>query len=273
MMVEAATTYVQISREEIHEWLNDPDPKIWKNGGWRGKWELSDGTAGIYLLKLSPTVAIKFSSTVTKTGVVVQRAQASMQLSMVSIPHDFVVNKVAQDRGHFARTLKWRKNWAEGIDVFVEAYTKASKFYDRIAEIEDRAVYAAKWKKTIEETPGWESSSLKWLHNKLQSSSFLSREQETECLETISKMAREAEEKARPPQAPPTSPSVDSRLVALRALWKAADAVGNERSKQFVQSLGEWVKSGKDLTPRQNEVIVKMMHDFRLGVHAPTFGG
>jgi len=125
------TTYVDISRQDIEDWLNT-FPRF------RGKWWLVEGRAGIYMLPLSNNVAIKFSSTVGTQDRGLSRGGASAQLRLVSLQTGQVLNKKAQGQRGFYRTINWKKNWKKGVDTFVQTYTKSADFYERIALAEDR---------------------------------------------------------------------------------------------------------------------------------------
>ena len=87
-------SYVNITRTELEDWLTT------KNYSW----ERVKDKQGVYLITLSPTVAIKLSSTQTKHDHAMGRGFASMNLTLVSHVNGWTLNRKARDRKHFKRT-------------------------------------------------------------------------------------------------------------------------------------------------------------------------
>lgn len=121
------TDYVKITKAEIEAWLT---------ANYKGKWELKDPTKGIYLVKLSDEVAIKFSSTVTKHAAVRAYAKASVSMMLVSLINGRCLNAKAKDRKHFQRTKGWKTTWLSGLRHWEGVYGKCPHFYNRIAHQE-----------------------------------------------------------------------------------------------------------------------------------------
>ena len=121
------TDYIKITKAEIEAWLRENYPS---------KWELELPTKGIYLVKLSDEVAIKFSSTVTKHAAVRAYAKASVRMMLVSLVNGRCLNAKAKDRKHFQRTKGWKKTWLEGLRHWEGVYGKCPDFYNRIAHQE-----------------------------------------------------------------------------------------------------------------------------------------
>lgn len=274
--------YVQMTREEIEGWLDDI--------GFRGKWKLVEGRAGIYTLTLSPYVGIKFSSTVSSQEQVVGYAGASMQLALVSLVTGQVVNKKAQGQDHFKRTLNWRKTWKEGIDRMKDAYLKAADFYDNIAQVEDRGKYRQEKLTLIEQDPNWKSNSfLMDLHAKVDHGGILSPKQ-LAAIEKIISGRQDAQEEEKQEKTQVTRQPVENPqdaddpkthqsetttkvtreqaetdyLAPLRQLWKAAKTKNDTWTQEFVESLAELVKRGRPPTPKQIEVILKKFQAYRI---------
>lgn len=128
--------YVEITRDDLEEWLGTL--------GFTGaqKWLRDPKFAGVYLLPLSPHVAIRLASTIGSSDSGVGVGEGSMKVSLVALlaPNAVPLNKkaVVGSTGkikHFYRTLNWRKNWVEGIDVLRAEYLGSKRsFYDRIAQ-------------------------------------------------------------------------------------------------------------------------------------------
>jgi hypothetical protein len=191
-----ATTYVQISRRDLEQWLNTM-PRF------RGNWWLDKQTAGIYYLPLSDNVAIKLSSTVGSEHDAMKKGRASMQLRLVSLVTGRVLNKKAQGQKGYHRTTNWQTNWKKGIDGFVAVYTKSADFYERIALPEDQQQ---------QQGGGVPQQPVDWI---------------------------------------PAS-DLPGYLEDLRNLWAAVNEAGDQRSADFVKSVGAQVKkSGRRPSEKQ----------------------
>jgi hypothetical protein len=263
----AASTYVQISREELEDWLDDI--------GFRGKWERDARFAGVYLLVLSANVAIKLSSTIGSKDDAMGRGQASMQLSLVSRLNGRVLNKKAQGQSHFARTKGWMKNWAGGVDTMKKAYQTASDFYDVIATIDDRDKYREEMLKKIESVPGWAANNFFIsLHRKVDRGGVVMPNEMDDLEEGLkAPVARPDPQKTPPSLGEPTTPLQDElrqqaqdelRLNAVRILWKKAEQFTPRDDREiknrdwvmeFAKSIGQQLKAGRNLSPAQITVI------------------
>jgi len=124
----AGDRYVQISREELEDWLK-------RNFG--RNWSRDQKYAGIYLIHLSDSVAVKLSSSIGATSQVRGLGKASMKLSLVSRITGRVLNAKAKDRKSFMRTKGWRKTWLAGVRHWEGVYQEYPDFYDRIGRGED----------------------------------------------------------------------------------------------------------------------------------------
>jgi len=261
----AASTYVQISREELEDWLDD--------AGFRGKWERDARYAGVYLLALSDSVAIKLSSTIGSKDDAMGRGQASMQLALISRINGRVLNKKAQGQSHFARTKGWMRNWAAGLDTMKRAYQMASDFYDVIAVIDDRDKYRTDTLKQIEEVPNWGTNNFFiGLHRKVDRGGVLMPNETRE----ITKAMAVPVMKVAPPAAEEVGPQdaadeeireeiqAEQQVQSLRELWRKAERYSprderDEKNKtwvlDFVKSIGTQLKGGRTLSPAQITVV------------------
>jgi len=240
-----AVTYVDISREELEEWLDSLGKK----------WTRDRSTAGIYLIHLSDNVAVKLSSTQTSSSSSVGYADASMKLSLVSLKTGQLLNKKDADRTHFKRTLNWKKTWKEGVAHWESVYDSAKGFYERIAVVEDRSEYKKTWMAKIESVPNWESQTfLSQLHEKLSKNSILSEAQE-EAIVKFVKNLRTA------PVQVEERPSVQSQY---KEEWLSKiESVPNWQSQDFLSQIHEKVKKGLVLSQRQEEAILKFVNNVR----------
>jgi hypothetical protein len=239
-------TYVQLTRDEFEEWLT-------RDLGFSpSEWRLKPGRGGVYQLFLSPTVAIEVNSTTGAQDAVMGRGNASMSLWLASRVNGKVLNKKAMGQSHFARTLNWRENWKKGVERMKDAYLKSKDFYDRLASIEDLDQYKQDTLALIERDPNWQNDPfLSDMHDKVQRGSILSEKQQA----AVERSA--PRQQARPPaQEAPVAPAAeDPRLPALRELWVRARAARDEWTMDFAKSLGEQLKAGRRLSPRQVEVV------------------
>lgn len=123
------STYVEISRKDLEDWLDSI--------GFQGKWKRDERTAGIYLISIGPTVAIRLASTIGRGEVGRGVGEGSMHLTMLSslIPEARfgTLNKKVMEGRRFNRTTNWRKNWIEGIDIIRNEYNSKPQFYERIS--------------------------------------------------------------------------------------------------------------------------------------------
>lgn len=148
-------TYVSFTREEFEEWLNTLNMP----------WVQKPGTYGVYWLYVNPakTVAIQVSSSLTRGDENMGRAQAAMQLSLVSTitidgREPRCLNKQLQEQSHYKRTTNWKKTLKGGVLKFQEGYKAWSDFYDRLAVIGDTNLAIAKWQYKLQSIPNWEQN-------------------------------------------------------------------------------------------------------------------
>lgn len=249
MKLGMATTYVQISRDELEEWLDDIRL--------HAKWHLQPGKVGTYVLPLSDTVAIKLSSTIGSSDDAMGRGQASMQLALISTVTGQVINKKAQGQTHFARTTNWRKNWLEGIERMRDAYMKSQGFYDALAGIKDRDRYKDDILKAIESVPDWRNHHiLSDFHTRVENDGILTTKQR----DLLDRTVNEATSKP----AESTSRPEDPLLPVLRTLWVKARASNDEWLMEFTKSVGEQVKRGRPLSDKQQAIVDKNRARYRV---------
>lgn len=235
------STYVQLDRDDIEDWLT--------SNGW--DWDRKSGTAGIYLLNLSPNVAIHFSSTVGSSSSARGHARASANMKLVSKITGRTLNKKAKGQSRFHRTTNWAKNWQAGLMRLKAAYEKATSFYEAIAEIKDRDAYKAEMLERIEAFPNWSQNDfLSSLHNRVSGNGVLSLKQ---------KAALERMESRRRPAPAPKPPSgsddqSEALLADLRALWVA---VPEERD--WIKDLAAQVKRGRGWSPAQGRKVDQLL--------------
>lgn len=239
-----AGTYVQISRNELEEWLDSLPLK--------GRWHLKPGRAGVYFLPLSDTVAVQLNSTIGSADDAMGRGQASMHLSLVSLVTGQILNKKAQGQSHFNRTLNWRKTWRVGFDRLKDTYLKSQGFYDTIARIENREDYKQGILERIEKTPGWEGDSfISDLHSRVLKGGILTAKQEEALDRALAQLKRQDPAKDM-------DPGVDQELLRrMRLLYQKADQDNDRWLMEFLTSVGQRVKRGDPLSDRQQEVLDK----------------
>lgn len=262
-MIHEAATYVQITRDELEDWLDSI--------GFRSKWERDSKYKGVYLLKLSPTVAIKLSSTIGAEGAGMDVGKASMQLRLVSTATGHVLNKKAQGKSHFKRTSGWKKTWQQGIETMKRAYLASSDFYDAISVIKDRDAYQRDMMDLIKSVPGWDTDNeLANLHRKVERGGVL-MPREVDFVEKA---------KSRPAKMPDpqglrdTGEDVDERKLeqrqrqeaqvdALRKLWVVARRANDEWTMQFTQDMAQkYVQAGRAMSGPQIRVIVEKLKKY-----------
>jgi hypothetical protein len=250
-MKTAASTYVQISREDLESWLSSLRL--------HEKWHLVPGKAGIYLLPLSDKVAVKLSSTIGSKDDAMGRGEASMQLALVSRITGQVLNKKAQGQSHFARTINWKTNWARGVELMRDAYMKAQGFYDAIASIKDREKYKTDIIERIEDYPNWRNHNiLADFYERVVKGGVLTTAQ-AELLDKITT------------QKPKETPKEDVPPARDEALYQRSRKLFQEAAKDhdtwlegFLRSVGPKLRDGETLSPRQLEVLEQNMKRYKL---------
>jgi hypothetical protein len=217
----SAVHYVEITKEELEGWLRE-------NFG--SKWSKKSGSAGVYLIHLSDSVAIKLSSTQKAIGRAVGRGGASMSLSLVSRIDDRLLNAKAKDRKHFQRTMNWRTTWLQGVMHWKGVYLEKKGFYDKIA---DRSGYRQKWLDLIDSIPyaGSDDFLIK-CRDRLEGGEILWDNQE----QVIQEKAQRA---SRPISRPRILP-----VETLRLMWAWGRDHRNERVKEVALRLGLKTKEG-----------------------------
>jgi len=255
--VEAAATYVDISRPEFEEWLATQGRR----------WSLKSGTSGIYQLHLSNSVAVEISSTLGRAGSNMGRANASMSMKLVSTVTGQTLNKKAQGQKYFTRTQNWRDNLAKGVERMKTAYKKASSFYEAIAEVEDREKYQKETLAAIESIDGWNSDRmLADFHSKVQGGGILSKKQKA-AIDRASASERKVAPRGPEPSPEPQglTPKQEAFLGRLRDLYRAARDEGDDWTMNFARDIGEKLKAGGyELSPRQRELILEKLKRYRV---------
>ena len=251
-MNTTAATYVQISREDLEDWLEGLQ-------GLYAKWYRAPNKAGVYLLPLSETVAVKLLSTIGSSDDAMGRGMASMQLMLVSLVTGQTLNKKAQGQDHFKRTTNWKKTWQEGILRMKEAYTKAQGFYDALAAIKDRDAYREDVMRAIEGMPDWRNHHiLSDFHAAVERGGILTTKQ-------LALMERTLDQ-AKPAPAPQTPTEEDPILNVLRALYRAGRAKEDEWLMKFAEDVAKQVNAGRPLSQRQEEVIQINRTRYKVGM-------
>jgi len=228
--VGMAATFVSITRDMLEDWLTRI-PHLHE------KWYRQPGRAGVYLLPLSHTVAIKLSSTVGQSDEVVSVGKGSMQLALVSRVTGQTINKKAQGQSYFARTTNWEKTWREGIERIRAAYLKAQGFYDALATITDRKKYKDDILAKIKAIPDWEEDSRlsDWYRRVFQDGIL-----------TETQIAYIEDKASHPASAPRID---EDTLHILKELWKRAKMAGDEYLMKFCQDVAEKrIKRGLPMT-------------------------
>lgn len=120
------STYAEVTRADLEDFLDSTGLS----------WYRKEDTAGVYLLCVSPKVAIRLSSTLKGDGSEcgVACGGASMKLDLVSRLDGTCLNRKASKQSRYHRTLQWQKNWGRGVKHWEKVYADKADFYDRIAQ-------------------------------------------------------------------------------------------------------------------------------------------
>lgn len=118
----AGDKYVEITRDDLEGWLRS-------NFG--SDWSRDQRTAGVYLIHLSDSVAVKLISSIGRNDRNMGLGKASVKMMLSSrINPKITLNRKAKDRAFFQRTKNWKKSWLAGIRHWEGVYNKYPDFYD-----------------------------------------------------------------------------------------------------------------------------------------------
>jgi len=176
---DAATTYVDISREEFEDWVADATRAVGK------KWDVKPGTRGVYRIHLSKGVCIEVGSSQAQSGKSVGYAKGSMQMRLVSLLTGRTLNKKAQGKSHFKRTKNWRTTLLKAAKAFKSTYLDSQPFYEALAEIgpsrADKEKYTSTILTAIDQVPGWDGDDdLRRYYYKVQRGGVLTLREKTD---------------------------------------------------------------------------------------------
>ena len=254
-----AGTYAQIDRDELETWmstlrLND---KAYR----------APNKAGIYMLPFSDTVACKLSSTIGTSDDAMGRGMASMQLSLVSRVTGQTLNKKAQGQSHFKRTLNWKKTWAEGVERMRDAYAKSAGFYDALATIEDRDQYKVDVMSAIEAIADWRNNNILADFYAVAEKGGILTLKQVDLLDRTLDRERARHVPTAPAKPAPDAPKAEDPLLpVLRAWYSKARAAGNDWLMDFTKSVADQVSRGRQLSPKQLEIIERSRAQFKVGM-------
>lgn len=148
-----ASTFVKISRDEFEDWLYEICPVF----------ERVEKTEGVYLCPVSDHVAVKVSSTIGRSGKVVDRGNGACRMSFVSRHNPRALPKPPKtsDPAYqiLYRTKNWAKNWRRALEGFFASLRKHQAYYDTLAQ-QTQAEYAAEWTAKIESVKDYERFSI-----------------------------------------------------------------------------------------------------------------
>lgn len=232
-------TYVPISREEFEEWLDSL----------HHKWSRVPNKAGVYLVEMSPNVAVQVSSSVGNADMAMGRAQGAMYIRLISSKNGRTLNKKDVGQSKFYRTQGWRDSLKKAVDRLRQAYMKSKAFYDKLATV-DPDSYRVDVLAKIESVPGWDKDALlREFHERVDKGGILSDAQEGVIDRNVEKAT--------------SSASVDI-LERMRDLYRAARARNDDWTMSFVQSLAEQLKEKRNLTNRQQTVLDDKFQQYRI---------
>lgn len=248
------TRYVQITREEIEEWLDFLGMK----------WDLKEDTQGVYFLHLpqSKIVSIRFTSTVGRSQSVRSVGKASMELALVSRKKDSrgfysVLNK--KDVGQkFYRTKNWRDTLGKAIDNLKSVFIASKDFYEKIA---DKEVYVKTWIEKIHKIPEWQTRKETQVYLRLlDEGKILSSYQESQVEELIVKGVRQV---APDPTTTAIQENKEPLLNRMRILYQKVKEDGDSWATGFVESVGKQYKT-KPLSEKQLLVLERYFKKYKI---------
>lgn len=220
-----AATYVNIKRSEFEEWLNSL----------RHQWTKAPGREGVYLVHLSPAVAVKIHSSIGSAGTGMGKGKGAMHMALVSLENGRKLNGKALEKSRFNRTINWRENLRRGFETFRGVYNESEGFYERLAVI-DMKLYVSNWLAIIETFPKWQDNPLlQNCHRTLEKGRLLTERQES----AILKMR-------------------DGLLGRMRNLYRVVRDAGNEAATQLAQRLGIKLRTEGMLDREEADALAKL---------------
>jgi len=232
-------SYVQITREELEDWLRAEAPQAIR----------SEDHTGVYIIPVSSNVAVYLSTSIGSEDKAVAKGRGACHMKLVSRITDRTLNRKGLQQTRYNRTSGWRKNWMEGMARMVAVYTEHREFYERLA-LETQEQYAAR---NIAEIDRMGSSPfLLSLKEQLQKGRWLTTKQEA------------ALAKGKPREVRSGIKLREQDLEVLRKLWVQARDANDEWTKKFVGNVGQRGKAGEPLSRLQLEKLNDKLTEYRI---------
>ena len=245
-----AGTYVQITREEMETFLQRMAQKFGT------RMQRDTNYEGIYRVPFSQNVALKISTSVGSKNEVVGRGKGAIHLSLVSLVNGKplatkkMTDYIGQTRVN--RTSGWERSLDKAIQKAHAAYLEKKNFFEQIALGEEaKEVVDKDLLSRIENFPNWKSNTfLKSLHDQISRGKILSEKQQTALDRALSTQPK------NPSSNQNERNEEDYQMLRDLYVWVRNQKFPNwERNLEFIQSVGEQVSKGRDLSPKQREVI------------------
>ena len=157
------------------------------------------------------------------------------------------------------------------------AYMPSSDFYDAIAAIPDRDKYKQDVLAKIEQVPGWGANNYFInLHQKVEKDGVLMPADWRALEGGLKRQAPKENPQATPPSDPQQEPITkreevqqtinfnEQKVQSLRDLYVAAKRSGDEWTQNFAVSIGQQLKSGRNLSAPQILLVKKKLDIFRV---------
>jgi hypothetical protein len=251
-----AATYVKITREEFEDWLFDLCPVF----------ERVEDTEGIYLVPISPYVAIKISTTMRAKGTTTPRGDGRCRMRLISRHRGTSLHGPESDVITANRTKGWRENWRENLKSLSGLFKAHKKRYHELAT-RSQTEYASEWKTRIEGIKGWGTLTiLADLHRVLGTGMWLTPRQEA----AVWKFVRPVRGRSRSTTTTPVINKADAEILAcsLDHLAEEAKEISDEWTVKFAISVAARLRRGQAPTTAQHETIVKKLKKYGIAVPA-----
>lgn len=255
-----AAKYVTITRQQFEDWLFEQCPVF----------ERVEDTAGVYLVPVSSCVAIQISTTLSSSDRNTGKGEGRCRMKFVN-RHGRRTLHVKHDRRNCNRTQGWRENWRESLQEMVALFKKHRERYTELA-LMSQPEYAAEWTERIEAVEGWEGIGiLSDLHRKLGEGIWLTPKQERAVWKFVRPSPRRggsrgARTKAKKAASSPMTEEQRCLLVAVKRLEVEAQEADDDWLLGFCDSLGRRLRSGRDLTKRQREILDEKLKRFTVKI-------
>lgn len=251
-----AATYVNIGRQEFEDWLFELCPVF----------ERVEDAQGVYLVPLSPYVAVKISATLSSSDRTTRRGHGRCRMRLVARHRGHDLRGPEKGTRVSNRTKGWRRNWARHLRELIDVFKRHRDRYHEMAS-RSQEDYAAEWVARIESVPGWRDFDiLVDLRRVLGTGMWLTSRQEAAVWKFLGPKGSRGPGPRTPQKIDPKD--ADKIARALEQLVAEAEQAGDSWTATFATSVLKRVDGGRAPTTRQRSTMIEKFKKYGISVPA-----